>query len=166
MTDQSAEKPVPERFAGAVMPGGRGMEQHGVPFSGAPDLVDETEMGDPLDVPEPKPEPDPIPVRIVSEAGRERRMFRILRHVATRTDATQVVGQNENRTKLKVRNIGPEAAWVAAEQHMANSVFGFPLAVGAEFETTGEGALWARTDPSAATDVAQLAVFHEYAVGV
>lgn len=169
MTDKPQEvdgarvKPVPDEFVGAVMPGGRGMETHGVPFSGAPELVDEIEMGDPVVVDEPKPEPTPIPVRIVTEGPTERRAFRMYRTYAPLGGPpAQVVGLNENRTKVKIQNMHTETVWLSHEASTASPTFGFPLLAGAAFETTAETPVFAMV--ATGTEQAPLAVFHEYSV--
>lgn len=157
--------PVPDRLAGTVLPGGRGYEQHGVPMDGAPELVDAVEAGDTIHYPDPPAAQEPVPVRVVNERVKERRQFRTSQHPAKRGEVTQVVGLNENRTALRITNVGPETVWLASEMHTASPQHGVPLAVNGVFTTEAETPVWCFIAASAATDTSWLAIFHEYSVG-
>ena len=167
MTDNSHEvdgqrvTPVAEQHVGTVLPGGRGTELHGVPFSGEPRLVEAWEEGDPVEVPTEPPAPEPVPVRVVSESTRELRRFRTFRAFAPLNIPAEVVGQSDRRSKAKVQNMGTETVWVGDTPGTANAMHGFPLAVGAAFETTAETPIYASC--ATGTDSQPLAVFTEFA---
>lgn len=144
----------------------RGQETHGVPMTGTPDLVDVDDLGDPV-VPNDEPtEPDPIPVRIVSGGGREYRHARIQRTYAA-DDPTQVVGMNNARTGVRIRNLSTTAGdrvWFAEQAHIATNIYGYPLDPGAEVTLSTEEAIFVRRDPASPTNPIPLAVLIEYVV--
>lgn len=101
-------KPILERMRGAVMPGNRGMEQHGVPVEGAPQVVDEWELGDPVETEPEKRDPDPIPVRVVSgDSPTETKDFRAAVVPVGAGQTGMILARDPKRTRATIVAWGP-----------------------------------------------------------
>lgn len=166
--DETAQTPVMRHEAGTVF-AGRGMEQHGVPMTGTPDLVDDADAGEDVLTVEIPEDPDPIPVRLVRSGGREFTRLRIQRSSARDVESTQVVGRDETRNITRVRNLSSTAGdrlWVGEAQHIAQPAFGYPLDPGAELLLNTENEVYVSRDPAAPTNPLPFAVLVEYVVAV
>jgi|SRR4051812_13327262 hypothetical protein len=152
--------PTPEQVVGYVNPY-RGMEEHGVEhtaeFEDTP--IDENTLHT-FDKPE--SEPEPIPVKIVSSGGREFRTWNVRREYANPagSGASRILGQDETRTKAKLKNIGTAIIFISPDP-INNSALGYPIGTNVEFEYNQEGDVWAVTDDPAAQPIA---IVVEYAV--
>jgi len=162
-------------MSGIVLPGGRGQELHGVQQSGTPDLIDDIEMGDPVVIPPEKDEPDPIPVRIIASSRRELRRWRVFRHTFRAATDLPVclLGQDERRTAVQIRNARTAAGatfnnvvWIAPEQHLANSLNGWPCDVNNVLQFSPETAVYAAPDPNATDFPIELGILVEYTTDV
>lgn len=166
MNDTTPTPPVPEHFAGTVFPGGRGMEQHGVPMSGKPDLFDQVPDREDVEVYELPPEPDPIPVRIVREAGREMHRFRTMRAYAG-DNVSQAAGRDPARSTVRLRNLSSTAGdrvWFSRQPHNTGAVNGYPLDPGAEITLNTEDTVHIVRDPASPTNPVPVAILTEYSV--
>lgn len=146
----------------------RGIETHGVPI-GNPDFDDPDVYvvgdGRPVIVyDEEEDDREPIPVRIVSSGSREYRRFRTDRMTVGGTgnaQVVQVVGKNDARTNLKIRNMSADKTLYIASDQADVMITGYPLTAGQEFTTTAESPVYAYSvDGSSVT----VAVYYEYAV--
>lgn len=174
-TTNEPAKPVIERHAGTVLPGGRGMELHGVAQYGTPDIVDEIEMGDLVTVPPEPDEPTPIPVRVISSSRRELKRWRAYRHVVP-ADGTviQIAGLDDRRTNLRIQNLGGDGfgadeatVYIADEPHLANPTNGFPIPpLPTPFVIDAETPVYASVVPNAAPTGQVLSILVEYTVDV
>lgn len=165
ITHPVPEEPVLEEYAGVNHPY-RGIEEHGVPdvvqaYTSPRSTVERgTNMvSEPL-----PPEPNPVPVRIVQSGGRERRMSRFYREFATAIRPRSVVGADEQRTKVTVKNLGAEDVYIGHDSGSATAMMGWPLAQNGTIESSTQDELWAMS--SHATDDMQLSVHVEYSVNL
>lgn len=148
-------EPVPEHYAGLNFPY-RGTETHGVPPTVEPRPVPshaevvETEFNPPL------PEPEPIPVRVVTTGGRELRRSRIFQGKANAGRCNQIVGRDDLRYKVKLKNLGTSNVFVGNKDSTANANEGWPLAQNEVFESETQDELWVLS--SHATDAMTVAV--------
>lgn len=156
-------EPVTESYEGENIPY-RGTELHGVPMFDEPQDVPAWHEGREVVYEEQEPEQDPVPVRIVNTSGREVRRSRIFQVPAPVLDtpAKQVVGMDEQRSSVKVKNITADAVWIGNEAHTANSVHGWRLNENETYETTSQMSLW--VTGSHASNVSKVAVSVDYAV--
>lgn len=158
-----AIEPVPERYAGENNPY-RGTEAHGI--------VDDTEPLEPMDYAEGRPavydepieEPEPVPVMVVNRAGRERRRCRNFRAYATVGLSAQIVGQDESRTKVRIKNLGASDIYIGENAQSSDAISGWTLAQNEVYESFTQEELYARS--SHATDSMQVSVHVEYAVSL
>jgi hypothetical protein len=131
----------------------RGAEDHGVAFS-----ADTVAYGGPLHdglggttqesltvLPTPSPpDIDPIPVYVVhpdSDDSENYIIFRTGQTFAT-VQAAPIIGRQRNRTKLKVRNLGPDTIYLGQNESL-NPTNGFPLSVNSEWNTETTEELYA-----------------------
>lgn len=154
-------EPVPEHYEGYNNPY-RGTELHGVepnteprPVPSHASVVD-TEYDPPI------PEPDPIPVRIVTTGGRELRRSRIYQGKANAGNCNQILGRDEQRYKVKLKNLGTSVVYVGNNDSTANANHGWPLAQDEVFESETQDELWVLS--SHATDAMTVAVSVVYGV--
>jgi hypothetical protein len=152
--------PVPEHYAGTVFPY-RGTETHGVdPSTEVTIDPEEADYGTTVAVPlEPvEKEQEPVPVKIVGEGGpgELRTWFIIREYVRTGEGPRRIVGQDENRTKVKIRNLhAADTLWIMAEPYNDTN-FGYPILAGAELELTAVTDVWAKVGAAADISVACL----------
>jgi hypothetical protein len=143
----------------------RGTETHGVAITedwsevepyGANETVVEIQPNE--------PEPEPIPVRVVSgDESRELRDIRFLHEYAT-DGPTRIVGKNEGRTNLKIRNLSAGTrVWLGSTESLAPFV-GYPLDGGAEFSTPSQSDIWAMSGTPGTT--VELAIAYDYTVAI
>lgn len=170
MTDQTT--PTPPVVHGTTDDAvfvNRGVETHGVGMHGRPD-PDAPRFdldGDPV-VYEAKAEPPaPVPVFIVPGSTSEQRAMRIIRTSLRDTESLMILGQNEARTRARIKIISAGAgdvAWVAGQEHLANPNDGWPIAVGATEEFFHETALWARRDAASTTNPLPIVIRIDYMI--
>lgn len=151
----------------------RGYDVHGVASADVWQDVPPVDT-DTIKVPyyeEPIPQ-EPVPVRIVSEGGRERRLWRTyVEYVKPLTDtpARMIVGLNEHRTKVTVINTDTGGNTIlVADTAGALPLAGIPIpstATGnAKEEFTSETPVYACTAGVVAGTVVRVVVKEEYAV--
>lgn len=162
----------PARGAGQVNPY-RGLDVHGVPSAAVWQDVPAPEV-DTVKVPvyeEPEVQ-EPVPVRIVSEGGRERRLFRTYSDsVKPLADvpARMIVPLNEHRTKVTVYNTDTGGNGILlASSPDALPLAGIPVAStatgNAKEEFTSETPVYACTANGAPGTVVRVVIKEEYAV--
>ncbi len=126
MTDSSAEQPIMEKMAGTVFDG-RGQEQHGVPMTGTPDLVDAWDAGpEDLETPIP-PDADPIPVKIVQAATRQLRRTRVFHVIVPVGEVVQLLPKDDKRVSAHISCITATRGFISGERHTATPMHGYPL---------------------------------------
>lgn len=148
-------EPVPEHYAGYNNPY-RGTETHGVeptvdprPVPTHAEFVEET-------FEPPIPEADPIPVVVVTQGGREIRRSRIFQGKANANQNNQLVGRDEMRVKIRVKNLGASDVYIGNNNNTANAAHGWPIRQHEVWESETQGELWVLS--SHATDPMTLAV--------
>lgn len=157
------ETPVVYREAGVVFKN-RGQETHGVPMTGTPDVADEVQGSIPVLVHEEPPPPDPVPVTIVRTGGRELVRSRVQRAYAG-TDVSQIIGRNEARNKVIIRNLSTDTTvWIAEGQHIANPSFGYPIPANSDVTITSETEVFASIATGSTTNPVPLALLVEHVI--
>lgn len=121
------EMPRVERYAGHNNPY-RGTEEHGVApteeWSDVPRHATEAAVFLP-----PDEEQAPIPVKVVTESGSERVLWRG-QSVPVGDTPTRVAGGHEKRRNLQIRNDGPNAVFLGSQGSDANPITGYKLPSG------------------------------------
>lgn len=159
-TNKGAIEPVPESYEGTNNPY-RGIEAHGVDPTETPrDPVGWAE-GVPVVYEDEQQPTEVVPVEIVS-GTRELKRVRFFHAYATTPDAKQVVGLDESRSKVSIKNLGASTVYIGNEAVTAGLMHGWPLAQNESKEFTDQDELYAWS--SHATDAMPLAVIVEYAV--
>jgi hypothetical protein len=92
-----------------------------------------------------EPEVDPVPVRIVTEFARSRRRSRNFRDYANPTEARQVIGLDETRREVQLRNVSSAAStiYIGDSAETANPMHGWPLAQNEIYISQTQEALYA-----------------------
>lgn len=159
--DNRSIPPVPEGRDDINFPY-RGQEKHGVEPTALP--YDTPGHGAGREVPfeEPAPEPDPIPVVIRTMGGRELRKSRFYQSVAPAGKAVQLVGRDESRIMLRVKNLGASNIYIGDLDTTANANEGWPLAQNGVLEIETQDTLYATS--SHATDGMRVAVSVVYSL--
>ena len=154
---QEAYEPTPEDYRGEVLPGGRGIELHGVEW--VPDREDDGK-GDlkRIEYEEPVREIEPIPVQIVQEHGREERHWRVGRAVLSQGQQSAILGRAESRILVRLTLVAG-AAYIGDDQNNATSFGGYPLAIGVPVEIPAIQPVYAFTNDVAGADIAILQVY-------
>lgn len=153
--------PVPEAYEGDNNPY-RGTEAHGVAPTVEPRPVPGHASGRVVEFDPPLPEPEPTPVVVVNTGARELRRSRIFTSRAGTPAPVQLVGREEERITVKIKNVGASTVYIADEAATANANHGWPLAQNEVYESDTQDELWAFS--SHATDVMPVAVSVLYAV--
>ncbi len=105
---------------------------------------------------------DPVPVRLVGESSRELRKWRYV--YAQATDVAQrVVGAMDNRQTVKIRNNGPNMAYLSPDSNVS-SMNGYPLPMGEELSLVTTDDVWSCN--GIVGELANLAIVMEYTVKV
>lgn len=160
-----AATPVPERIAGTVFPY-RGQEQHGVAHTAEP-FVDGDQWD--IDAVDTKPEPapiDPIPVIIVNVTGNERRTFHTAQ-VTVGVTPTLVLGRNDKRTSVRIRNLEVVAGPIAYIGNSVNvaAISGWALYPGTELELKTEDVVYCLADGTG-SGLVHIAMIYEQVVAL
>lgn len=159
-----AVTPVPEEYEGDNNPY-RGTQQHGVEPTADPRPTPGWSEGRPVMYDPPMEEPEPLPVVIRSQHGRELRRSRHTHTYAPANTANprQVVGRDEDRTKVIIINLSSQRVWVGDTPETATSMHGWPLEADAAntYESTTQDALYALSSDASQHE---LAVRVEYSV--
>jgi len=156
--------PDPDNIAGEVF-AYRGMETHGIESETRFDDVEGHSDTVPVEFEEVPEGIEPIPVIVVNESRREIREWGVNRTYANANTngANRIVGRDDKRTALRIRNIHASVTvWVAPEPHLATPDFGYPIPFETEFvldDATQD--IWAM---SADGNVCPIAVVFEYIV--
>jgi hypothetical protein len=132
----------------------RGTESHGVEPTARPRAVPGHEEARDVPLDPPEDEPEPIPVVIRSSPGRQRRYCRTFRDYATVGNARQLVGNDDNRITVKVKNMGLQPIYVGNSAETANAMHGWELVVGETFESATQGTLYASSSDAVEHGVA------------
>jgi len=148
-------EPVPEKYAGYNNPY-RGTEMHGVEPTVDPRATPGYSSGREVEYDPPLPEPEPIPVVIRTTGGREVRDSRIYQGKANAVRPNQILGLDETRIKVKLKNLGASVVYVGNVDSTANANHGWPLAQNELYESETQGELWVVS--SHATDPMTVAV--------
>jgi hypothetical protein len=154
-------EPVPEEYEGDNNPY-RGIETHGVEPTVEPREVPGHGQGRMVTYEAPEPEPEPIPVVIRQMGGRELRRSRVYRAYATASAPAQIVGRDDNRSKVKIKNLGASDVYIGDSSTTANAMHSWPLAQGEDYESNTQDTLYAMS--SHASDSMQVSVMIEYSV--
>jgi hypothetical protein len=92
-------------------------------------------------------EESPIPVRIVSgESSQEIKGFRVYRTYAPIDIPNAIVNRQDNRTGIKIKNLGDNRVWLGESANTANPAFGYPLDPGSEASFTSTQAIYGVTE--------------------
>lgn len=158
--DHGRVDPVPEEYAGENFPY-RGIETHGVEPTERPEEEREWDGVVPAEYRIPDAEPEPTPVRIVQTGGKELHKWHVRRDYANGA-ASRILGRNETRTAMRVRNLDPAVTvWVGSEGSV-QAFTGYPVPAGTEFKLDkAEAEVWAISEDG--TQV-PLAIIEEYTV--
>lgn len=144
----------------------RGQEMHGV----AP-VDDPWQRGDDehefADNPAPSvvdPEPEPVPVRIVrGNTAREIRSWNATQMMADGTPR-QLIGRNQSRTKVHVKNLSAEVAVYIGRQNTTNYMSGYPIDPGQSISLESTDEIFGVTGDT--TKTALIALMWEHTVVV
>lgn len=142
--------PIPEEYEGDNIPY-RGVVNHGVAVDESWRNTSEDMPVDPdgrlVDVYDAEETaPDPIPVYIVNRSSSERRAFRVVIAYAGQQPAT-VVGQDDSRSKVTIRNTNVGATvYIAERPESANVAFGWPLTEGQTYVSESQEAIYVYAD--------------------
>lgn len=159
--DREPVPPIPEAYEGDNNPY-RGTEAHGVAPTVEPRPVPGHASGRVVEFDPPLPEPEPIPVVVVNTGARELRRSRFYQPRANILNPTQLVGRDEQRITVKVKNLGATTIYISDDASTANAQHGWPLAQNEVFEQDTQDELWALS--THATDPMPVAVTVLYAV--
>lgn len=159
-TDREPLAPVPEEYEGFNNPY-RGTEPHGVEPTVEPSPVPGHASGRIVEYDEPLPEPEPVPVVVVNTGARELRRNRFYQPRANVGAASQLVGRDEQRITVKLKNMGASTVYISDDQSTANANHGWPLDQNEVYESDTQDELWALS--SHATDPMPVAVSVLYA---
>jgi hypothetical protein len=143
----------------------RGVETHGVALTGQVDVnPNEADYGTTVGVVLEPPEkhPDPVPVVIVSEdtgAG-ALKTWRVVREYARAATPRRILGQDDTRTSVKVRNLhATDTLYVGPDTFVTISQ-GYPIPPGTEFSLSDAvTTIWALTGSTNDIDIAILVEF-------
>lgn len=161
-----AEIPHPvrplKRTGGWVFPG-RGMEAHGVdpnssPPDPTPDVFNE-ELVHPAEQLPPERSTVPVPVRIVAEGSRESKEWRTFAE-SVGSDVRQIVGRNENRTHLIIKNSGTVKIWIGPDNRVSK-LSAWPLDANETLSLEAYGAIYGVSDDGTEQPVS---VVQEYVI--
>lgn len=137
-----AIEPTPESYEGYNNPY-RGTEMHGVEPTDDPRPVPGYGSGRTVEYDPPLPEPEPIPVVVVHTGARELRRSRIYQSSANVGAPTQIVGRDESRILVKLKNLGASVVWIGHDDNIANAQHGWPLAENETYESPTQDTLYA-----------------------
>lgn len=140
--------PVPEKYEGYNNPY-RGTEMHGVEPTEDPRATPDHSSGRDVVYDEPLPEPEPIPVVVRTTGGREFRRSRIFQGKANARNPSRVVGKDESRIKVKLKNLGASVVYVGNNDTTANVNEGWPLAQNEVYESETQDELFALSSHAA-----------------
>lgn len=158
-------EPIPDRVEPVNFPY-RGGQQHGVAVEGRPWIPKDAEAqsweGEEVYTNEPPPL-EPVPVFIVSEAATEIRSWRAWHHIASVTPSL-IVGQNPQRTSVRIRNMDIAGGGTVFISHDSNvSIYSaYPILAGDELRIDTEEEVYCAIEAS--DDPVELAVLSEHAV--
>jgi len=158
-TDREPIEPVPEHYEGYNNPY-RGTELHGVEPTDDPRPVPGHASGRGVEYDPPLPEPEPIPVVLRNEGGLELRRSRIYQGKANALQSNQLVGRDDTRLKVRLKNLGTSVVYIGNRNDTAHPNHGWPLAQNELFESETQDELWAIS--SHATDPMTVAVHVVY----
>lgn len=149
---------------------GRGYVDHGVNVDPDTTFNPEDVAYDPqkdyVHYDEPVKEPVPIPVYMVAGPGQGAvtHMWHTLYAVAGGAyQPRQIIGQHDNRTKLRIRNTGAEVVYIG-DQPSVSDMFGWPIEAGEIVELSTSRAVYAVVASTSATATVSMAIIEEFDV--
>lgn len=161
-TAPNGEIPNPVRpmvnHGGWVLPY-RGYAAHGVDPNSSPPHDVPSDLFDQAEVPvyeqgDPERATTPVPVRIVQESAKEARNF-FTDQIGVSTVADAIVGKNEDRTSLMVKNLDANYTIYVGASKTTVSAMGYPLGPGEEISLNTSAPVYA-VSPSGTVVVAIL----------
>jgi hypothetical protein len=162
--DKGAIVPVPEEYEGFNLPY-RGIETHGVEPNAEPREFQGYAEGREVEYESPQPPTDVVPVRIVETGNtRELRKSRFYHEYATVNNARPVVGFDDSRSKVTIRNLGATRVWIGDSAETASTMHGTPLDEHEKLESTTQDTLFALSGHAA--DSMELSIMVEYSIAL